>query len=261
MRIFIYCLVFYFVSAQTVKAQNNNNIDITANKIVREAARSIFKNEVIDSITIELKNDSPIFIHIYKNHSSDNKDRYEGYDLNFLGDEYILKKRYPSVLTFVKEYKLIVAKTTGETGKDYVLIHVLKSGISYSDGSGPLPSYAFVHNGKLRERLQRAYDISSLSSYNSVVIVQGIVERDRTLGDIELIDGKSGVFYDFVKSELKKSAKAGIWFPMTVGGTPFRGLIDIFVCVDSNGIISVDATGRGRRLQVTDTNKSAKIYF
>lgn len=258
----LFFLVVLFLSVD-LKAQVEN-LSSFNNDPKLNSLNLLFKKHIeIDSMRVEYRYGAPYFLELYFNSFTGKKTRADSYDLSFLGDQFILRNKYKDIITFLYQFKPDSLQEKNKTNDALLSVQLKKSTITSQYISAPWLSNAFCNVGKLRTELQQSFQNKQNEPLvDSVLIFQAIIEKDKTLGDIDLIEGKHSSFSKYVLKVIQSTKNSGIWFPMTnSSGAPIRGLVDIFVKLDQTNTIHVSVTGRARKLKIKDTKNYSPIYY
>ena len=208
---------------------------------------------------IEFKDNKPNFLKVYCPSSEEST---ENYDLNFLGDQYLLAKKYNKLLTSLQNVKTEDFQGIQDNNhNDRICFYVTRGSLSYEYTTPPPLKYASFNSWYLEKSLNKSFRKGFDDPLgDSVLIIQCIVNQDRTLGDVGLVTGNQSSFYDFVLRNLRQSGY--FWYPMVnSSGRYIRGLVDIYVKLDHHDTIKVSITGRSRKLQIKDNDRRSTIYF
>jgi|GEM_PF-1127537 len=228
--------------------------------------REIFiQHPELSSMSVELNGDTAAFITMILNRETgiaDNEQDKEYYDLGFEGDRYMFQKKFgPPPHNFpekdIRQFNDLLSKT--ERNRLHAVLH--KDSILYklSYPVGMFINAAFKGgNDKLKEALMENYQKGKYKTNgDSILIIQGIVDRDGTLKDIALTMGTQSPFSNFVLEWLSGTEQS--WLPMIKDGRVYRSLVDVYVRMHSDGSITVSANGRARKLRTTDSAGGALL--
>lgn len=219
----------------------------------------------VDSIEIEYKESIPTFLELYTavdDESNEDHMSNRSFDLKFEGDRYILQQEYSNLLSAISKFQIDnINNIANPQNFDRLRVLVKKDTFSCTYIPRPFLEYAsFQALDQLKEELENSYKpLVYVPKGDSVLIVQTIVNRDRTLGDIGLIVGEHSSFYEFVLRALRKTGAT--WQPMNNNGRPLRSVVDIYIRLYGTNSFSISLTGRGRKLQIKDNDKSSRLFF
>lgn len=229
----------------------------------------------LDSVAIIFSHDQPFLLYIDEaptkdSINSNNSRRLKRirsfYMLGFESDQFFLKRRYEDLYEFVFQKKLISKINKGK-GKEYLQISLTREGAFFRALDGPASPGAHFN----LKRKKAFFDLLNTGLSNmktpivdSLLILQAIVETDGWLLEPhEILYGSTGPLYDyffrvytdFSESKEKYLYTYGLFMPKIEGGTPRRGLVDIYVRLNPDNTITISAIGDYRKLLIKNYKK------
>jgi len=267
---------FYFQIAPAQEHVHYNNI-----RVKKEINNILTSRPDIDSIHLQFFQNKPSRLKVYeqpsvvKNKVNRNKNYF--YDLSFEGDQLLLAKDFPSIKKLLDED---VAKAIKKP--DSMSNFRLVVGRNYAKLRDSVPIYQIYPRIPERERkdlqdfLTSKYSESPGSfGKDSVLLLQGEVDRGGKLGQVELLSGNKGALYTFfldnyayyvenVFGKTTRSSHKSLILPAILSGKSYRALIDIYVRLNPNNTISIPSNGVQRILRIKnykDNEAEPLIWF
>lgn len=265
----IYYLVWCICCVTVIgglKAQDKeNDIARQTKTFLNSCNKNIFvSNPDVDSLHIDFENGVPELVTFYLR--TDSTDRsWEQYrkwfDLKFEGDLYVLDNALLENL-FVRSE---IESDYIDSIQSLVKYHRLSAKV-YPDSTiyyfKYFPIYHAMYKGdinNLKNKLEDNYiKDTQVVPGDSVLIFQGIVEREGILTSVALVTGEQSEYAESVKRGIESQHDS--WIPYTKDGIPYRSLVDIYVRINSNGSFTVAETGRVRNVKITDYDKRLTLF-
>ncbi|WP_293886958.1 MULTISPECIES: hypothetical protein [unclassified Sphingobacterium] len=229
----------------------------------------------LDSVAIIFTHDQPFLLYLDEAPAEgsinlDNSSRLRRmrsfYMLGFESDQFFLKRHYQELYEFIFQKRLI-SKINKDKDKEYLQISLTREGAFFRALDGPASPGAHFN----KRRKQVFFDLlnTNLSAIktpvvDSLLIIQAIVETDGWLLEPhEILYGTTGPLYDyffkiytdFFESKEKYLFTYGLFMPKIEGGTPRRGLIDIYIRLNPDNTITMSAVGDYRKLMIKNYKK------
>lgn len=232
------------------------------------SGRQFFNRNDLHKYIVEFEQEKPVSVTMYKNtgmYGNADSVADEFYDLEFEGDKYLIKKKYehiniPSLPVLDMSYWAAIGniqhfKVRYEVPKAVVFkdsAAYLFNVWSYPDDPdfflfrmGPKVARYKGDIGLLAGRLERAFrEKGHLPVTDSIFIFRGIVQRDGSLTDLELIVGENGSFSELIQLGLTESGAA--WEPVFMNRT-IATYVRIYARLHADKRITLDISGRNRQ--------------
>ncbi|MBE8721376.1 hypothetical protein [Sphingobacterium pedocola] len=251
--------LFFIVFTQSYSLLGQiDRIDFKDETIQDDIATIFATYEGIDSIRVDYFDGIPVNLDIYGIIDSiyyagkTGILNYTFYNLNFEGDRFWVKKKYPMVYNLILSKNFVHYTTLMESKTSGILLTKTHSYIAKATRfSTVVATPRAVKIKEFTEYLNQNYSEAIKLTRDSVLILQVVVEREGTMGETELLYGERGKFYDFVFGTKESQFPFGRFFhPYLNNGTPRRSLADIYIRLNPDKTFTVSSTGRQRKLKI-----------
>jgi len=264
---FLYCVLY--TSTSQLKAQGKSIYKSTS--VENSIQRFMDRNPNIDSLWLQFSSNTPSNLEIFNKKDVKNSEtRSYGistfYDLNFEGDQLLLKEDYPLVSDFIKSPDISsnIRKPVDRTNFRLV---ISRNKTVLKDTTGPTSLYAFIplhRKNELIKFLNFKYKSDNKPSIaDSILLVQAVVNKKGEIEAVEILYGKKNNLFSYFFKNLdtyiktafnssKEYSSETFIRPYMHGGRPWDTLIDIYIHLNPDATFTMTSRGRQRKLRIKD---------